>query len=82
MRHDKKISITPLLMLTRFYQQAVSPWLGPSCRYTPSCSEYTATALKTYGFFRGIQLGFKRIISCHPWGGKGYDPIPIKKIKK
>ncbi|XCI75192.1 MAG: membrane protein insertion efficiency factor YidD [Flavobacteriales bacterium] len=82
MRHDKKIGITLLLMLIRFYQQAISHWLGPSCRYTPNCSEYTATALKTYGFFRGTQLGFRRIIRCHPWSNKGHDPVPKERVKK
>ncbi|XOD68143.1 MAG: membrane protein insertion efficiency factor YidD [Flavobacteriales bacterium Tduv] len=58
-------------MLIKVYQQAISPWLGTNCRYTPSCSQYTAIALKSHGFFYGIWLGFKRIVRCHPWGGYG-----------
>ncbi|HXH19416.1 MAG TPA: membrane protein insertion efficiency factor YidD [Chitinophagales bacterium] len=62
--------------MIRFYQHAVAPWMMPSCRYTPSCSEYGAEALKKHGFFKGGWLTLKRILSCHPWGGHGYDPVP------
>jgi putative membrane protein insertion efficiency factor len=60
----------------RFYQYAISPYLPPSCRYTPSCSAYGIEALKKYGPFKGGWLTIKRIASCHPWGGSGYDPVP------
>lgn len=50
--------------------------LGQSCRYTPSCSNYTVEAIKKHGPFKGGWLGLKRILSCHPWGGSGYDPVP------
>jgi hypothetical protein len=50
--------------------------LGPKCRYTPTCSEYTVQALKKHGLFKGGWLAIKRISSCHPWGGSGYDPVP------
>ncbi|HPN36802.1 MAG TPA: membrane protein insertion efficiency factor YidD [Melioribacteraceae bacterium] len=66
----------PLILLIRFYQMFISPVLPPSCRYTPTCSAYTLEALKKYGFFKGGYLGAKRILSCHPWGGSGYDPVP------
>ncbi len=59
-----------------FYQYAISPYLPPSCRYTPSCSAYGIEALKKYGPFKGGWLTIKRIASCHPWGGSGYDPVP------
>lgn len=62
--------------LIRFYQYAISPYLMPSCRYTPSCSEYGVQALKKYGPFKGGWLTLKRLLSCHPWGGSGYDPVP------
>lgn len=66
----------PIVLLIRFYQMFISPVLPPSCRYTPTCSAYTLEALKKYGLLKGGYLGLKRILSCHPWGGSGYDPVP------
>lgn len=60
----------------RVYQRLISPLLPPTCRYTPTCSEYSIQALKKYGPFKGSWLAIKRIVSCHPWGGHGYDPVP------
>ena len=74
-----KILIFPLVILIKFYQYAISPWLGKNCRYEPTCSYYTLEALKVHGLFKGGFLGIKRIMSCHPWGGSGYDPVPTKK---
>ncbi|HNP35163.1 MAG TPA: membrane protein insertion efficiency factor YidD [Woeseiaceae bacterium] len=68
----------PLLLLVLIYRYTISPWLGPNCRYTPSCSEYTIAALKEHGAFQGSALAARRIASCHPWGGSGYDPVPRK----
>ena len=65
-----------LIWLIRFYQAAISPLLGPACRYTPTCSQYAIEALQKYGTFKGIYLAVRRIASCHPWGGSGYDPVP------
>jgi len=64
------------LLLVRFYQVAIRPLLPNACRYTPSCSEYTTEAVQKYGAFKGLWLGLKRILRCHPWGGHGYDPVP------
>ncbi len=64
------------LLLVRLYQGAISPLLGPACRYQPTCSQYAADALKKYGAFKGGWLAIKRISRCHPWGGHGYDPVP------
>jgi uncharacterized protein len=64
------------IVLIRFYQLAISPYLPPSCRYSPSCSVYGVEALKKHGPFKGGWLTIKRIASCHPWGGSGYDPVP------
>jgi putative membrane protein insertion efficiency factor len=64
------------VLLIRIYQLTISPLLGANCRYVPSCSQYTIDALKAYGPLKGSWLAFKRIISCHPWGGSGYDPVP------
>jgi putative membrane protein insertion efficiency factor len=65
-----------LLLVIRFYQQAVSPYLPPSCRFTPTCSEYAAQALRTHGARRGSWLALRRVLRCHPWGGTGHDPVP------
>jgi len=66
----------PFLLLIRIYQVMISPWLGPKCRYTPTCSHYAAEALKKHGVIKGLYLASKRIAKCHPWGGSGYDPVP------
>jgi len=71
-----------LIALVRFYQAAISPLLGPSCRYTPTCSHYAIDAIKEWGPLKGSWLAVKRIGSCHPWGGSGYDPVPKKSEKK
>ena len=60
----------------RFYQRALSPFTGPSCRFTPTCSEFAAGAIDRYGAFSGGWLAFKRILRCRPFGGQGYDPVP------
>ncbi len=70
----KKISVLPFVLLIRFYKLAISPWLGPKCRYTPTCSQYALDALNKYGMFKGLWKTLKRLSSCHPWGGSGYDP--------
>ncbi len=64
------------LLIIRFYQKAISPYLPSACRYTPTCSDYTAEAILEYGVFKGSGLGLKRLLSCRPGGGKGYDPVP------
>ncbi|HBR11662.1 hypothetical protein SAMN05660493_02490 [Epilithonimonas bovis DSM 19482] len=73
-----KILIFPFVAVIRFYQYCISPWLGKNCRYTPTCSHYTVEALKKHGLIKGGWLALKRISSCHPWGGHGYDPVPPK----
>ena len=73
-----KVLIFPFVVMIRFYQYCISPWLGKNCRYTPTCSHYTLQALKTHGLIKGGWLSLKRILSCHPWGGHGYDPVPPK----
>lgn len=72
----KRILIFPFVLLIRFYQLVISPVLPASCRYSPTCSHYTLEALKKHGLFKGGYLAVKRILSCHPWGGSGYDPVP------
>lgn len=72
----KKLLAYPFILLVRFYQVAISPLKPATCRYSPTCSAYTIEALKKHGFFYGGRLALKRIFSCHPWGGSGYDPVP------
>lgn len=72
----KKVLIAPFVLLVRLYQLLISPYTPATCRYSPTCSAYTLEALKKYGLFKGGWLSLKRILSCHPWGGKGYDPVP------
>lgn len=72
----RKIINAPFIFLIRFYQYGISPMIGPKCRFTPTCSQYTAEAIQKYGPFKGIFLGIKRLSRCHPGGGSGYDPVP------
>lgn len=78
----KKILTYPFLLLIRFYQTAISPFTPSTCRYSPTCSSYAKEALEKHGLFKGMWLAIKRIASCHPWGGSGYDPVPSKKNNK
>jgi uncharacterized protein len=76
MKTVQKILIFPFIALIRFYQLCISPFTPATCRYTPTCSSYTLEALKKHGLIKGGWLGLKRILSCHPWGKSGYDPVP------
>jgi putative membrane protein insertion efficiency factor len=77
-----------LISVLKVYKRHISPifenLFGKACRFTPSCSQYTIEALEKFGFTKGISLGFKRFLKCHPWGGSGWDPIPMlnKQISK
>ena len=75
----KKILIFPFVFLIRIYQRFISPFTPATCRYTPTCSQYSLEALRTYGLLKGGWLSLKRIASCNPWGGSGHDPVPSKK---
>lgn len=68
-----------LLKLIKFYQYGISPLLGPRCRFTPTCSQYTYEAIVEHGIVKGIYLGIKRILKCNPLFKGGYDPVPCKK---
>jgi uncharacterized protein len=70
-----------LKILIRAYQVALSPLLGPNCRYYPSCSQYAIEAIDTHGSLRGAWLTLKRIGRCHPWHEGGFDPVPGRCLK-
>jgi putative membrane protein insertion efficiency factor len=73
----RKVAIAPFVFLIRFYQVCLSPLKGgPSCRFTPTCSQYALEAFRKHGPFKGLYLSVRRILRCHPWGGHGYDPVP------
>ncbi len=65
-----------MIRAIRFYQRALSPLMGPSCRFMPTCSEFAVGAIDRYGALSGGWLAFKRILRCHPFGGQDYDPVP------
>ena len=65
-----------MLAFIWFYRTCISPLKPPSCRYTPTCSQYAIEAIKKYGPIKGGWLAFKRILRCNPFGGSGYDPVP------
>ena len=72
-----------IIKFIKIYKFLISPLLGNSCRYFPTCSEYSIETLKSYGLFKGLYLSLKRILSCHPWGSGGFDPVKKQlKVKK
>ena len=78
--------ITPrqlLMWIIRGYQLGLSPMLGPRCRFYPSCSCYAHTAIERYGVLRGLWLGLRRLLRCHPFAEGGYDPVPdVTQVKR
>ena len=72
-----------LIKIIKVYQLIISPYLGNNCRYLPTCSEYFIDCLNEYGFIKGIVVGTKRVVSCHPikflGGGEGFDPVKKKR---
>lgn len=78
----KKVLAKPIILIIRVYQKWISPLFPAKCRYQPTCSQYCVEALQKHGFWRGGFLGLKRIFSCHPWGGSGYDPVPKKEDRR
>ena len=72
-----------MIKIIKVYKFLISPLFGNSCRFFPTCSEYSIDAIKTHGFFKGLILSLKRILSCNPWGSSGFDPVKKEsKIKK
>ena len=72
----RRLSTGPFLLLIWIYRNCISPLTPPSCRYTPTCSQYAVEALRKHGLLKGSWLTVKRLLRCHPWGGSGYDPVP------
>ena len=68
-----------IIYLIKFYQITLSPLLGSNCRFQPTCSAYMIEAINLHGVLKGLSLGIKRISKCHPFGSKGYDPVPGKE---
>ena len=72
MKHVARVLVAPI----RLYQRLVSPLLGANCRFHPSCSEYAAQAILRHGPFKGLYLGARRLLRCHPWNPGGIDEVP------
>lgn len=73
----RRIFIAPI----RLYQRTISPWLGPHCRFRPTCSNYAIEAIRRHGVLKGLALGTWRILRCHPFSKGGYDPVPQRRSK-
>jgi putative membrane protein insertion efficiency factor len=71
-----------IILFIEIYKKTISPFLPNACRFEPSCSIYMKDAIQTHGIFKGLYLGIRRILRCHPWGESGFDPVPQKSIKK
>jgi len=71
-----------ILIILKAYQYLISPVLGNNCRYLPTCSCYTHTAIERFGVFKGSFMGLKRILRCHPFHAGGLDPVPEKENDK
>ena len=68
-----------VVVVIRAYQVALSGWLGPACRFEPSCSHYAIEAVEQHGIWRGVWLAIRRLLRCHPLGDSGYDPVPLPR---
>ena len=72
----RSIVIFPFIIIIKFYQFFISPFLGLNCRFNPTCSNYSINSLKKHGLIIGLYYSILRISKCHPWGGSGHDPVP------
>jgi putative membrane protein insertion efficiency factor len=76
-----KIIAAPFIFLIQVYKKVISPALPPACRYTPTCSSYALEAFQKHPLYYAFYLTTKRVLSCNPWGGQGYDPVPERENK-
>ena len=74
--YDRFRHLLSAALIAQFYRRVISPMTPPSCRFTPTCSQYAIEAIRKHGPFKGMYLAVRRILRCHPWGGSGYDPVP------
>ena len=72
--HLKMIKLFFIIPI-KIYQLLLSPFIGKSCRFEPTCSSYSIESINRYGVIKGVSLSLKRILKCHPWGDSGYDPV-------
>ena len=72
----RSIVIFPFIIIIKFYQFFISPFLGLNCRFNPTCSNYSINSLKKHGLIVGLYYSILRISKCHPWGGSGHNPVP------
>ena len=72
----RSIVIFPFIIIIKFYQFFISPFLGLNCRFNPTCSNYSINSLKKHGLIVGLYYSILRISKCHPWGGSAHDPVP------
>ncbi len=77
----RKVFTSILIGIVRIYQFGISPYFPDACRYQPTCSQYMIDSIKEWGILKGAWLGLKRIGSCNPWGGHGYDPVKKRNQK-
>jgi putative membrane protein insertion efficiency factor len=77
---ETSAAVRAALSLLRLYKLLLSPLFAGACRYSPSCSDYMADALRTHGLTVGVWLGVKRLCRCHPFGGHGFDPVPPRRL--
>lgn len=80
MRCPHSFAVHGLQALIRGYQLFISPWIGPRCRFLPTCSDYALDALARHGAIRGGWLTVRRLVRCHPFGGSGFDPVPENDV--
>ena len=71
-----------IIKLIKIYKYLISPFIPMACRFAPTCSEYAVEAIQIHGIFKGSFLGIKRILRCNPWGGSGFDPVPLTELRK
>ena len=76
--HPENLLRSALVLPIQLYRLVLSPALGTNCRFSPSCSAYAIEAIRLHGGFKGGYLAAKRIVRCHPFGGEGHDPVPVR----